>query len=108
MLTLAPSIRSSPFPVHWLKPVAPFPFPFPLFPCVWLVEARSDPTLSRSMHAWYVGWVYRLLNLVENKSVLLKESRLFSSSFPLMVMNPKETQICAVLFLSVKALRVLS
>jgi hypothetical protein len=29
------------------------------------------------MHAWYVGWVYRLLNLVENKSVVERKPFVF-------------------------------
>jgi hypothetical protein len=70
----ARSIRSSPFPIHWLKPVTPFPFPFPRV-CGWL---KHDPIRrSRSMHAWYVGWVYRLLNLVENKSVVERKPFVF-------------------------------
>jgi hypothetical protein len=52
----------------------PFPFPFPRV-CGWL---KHDPIRrSRSMHAWYVGWVYRLLNLVENKSVVERKPFVF-------------------------------
>jgi hypothetical protein len=61
------------------------------------------------MHACDVGWVYRLLNLVENKCVVERKPFVFPflSFLPLMVMNPKRNRNCAVLFFSIEALRAL-